>query len=570
MPPKGSKIVKKKNGGYTVEKIKEAIAALNDGMSLRAASKRFGVPRTTLLCKRKGKTPLECKKGPETVLKVEQENELVEWIQRFSELGFIATKNQIFDSVQILLNDSQAKSKFTNNRPGRHWYESFLKRHPDLLKNISQHSSISEIKNAGNLLERWHVKLKEFLISKGLNKCTSKQIFMIEETSFSYDIEEKKNFVIEETSFSNDMEEKKNFMIEETSSSSDIKEKKNFMVEETSFSSDIKEKKNIGKECVSALFAGNADGEILPPMVIFLNKTSSQAAQQNIPNDWLVHSCDKANITGDIFYKYVTGVFYPWLQKNNVSLPVTLYVNGHKSHFSLPLCKFCDNHDIEVVPFTAKISSKLQPLEYGFFHYLKSNWNETSKQWQNCKNTQLNEKNFISCLKECIASLDVVNNLQNAFRICGLYPLDYDLVDYKLILKHNASEKKVAHKNSKSPDQIDPENLSHFTFFEQNLDPEILSAFQELEFIGKWVGDVKHESLFYVWLQMKRLVYNQQGSEEIMDESDMDCLDFKEEVLSDCQLESLSEVTPQIIEEPKNFIFDSINCIQNSSENLWT
>lgn len=78
--------------------------------------------------------------GPDTILTEREESDLVEWMFKLSKTGFPVTKEQLLDSVQLLVKSSDTKSEhnFTNDRPGRHWYEEFLKRHPEIAVRMSQ------------------------------------------------------------------------------------------------------------------------------------------------------------------------------------------------------------------------------------------------------------------------------------------------------------------------------------------------------------------------------------------------------------------------------------------------
>lgn len=96
------------------------------------------VPRSTLQDKVKGRTTIEKKCGPETILTQEEENLLLAWLFRIAACEFPATKTMLFDSVQLLVKELNRPNNFTDGRPGRKWYELFLKRHQELAPRISQ------------------------------------------------------------------------------------------------------------------------------------------------------------------------------------------------------------------------------------------------------------------------------------------------------------------------------------------------------------------------------------------------------------------------------------------------
>lgn len=53
---------------YSQENLRNALQEIDRGMPTATASKQLGIPRTTLLYKKTGKYPRECRKGPSTNL----------------------------------------------------------------------------------------------------------------------------------------------------------------------------------------------------------------------------------------------------------------------------------------------------------------------------------------------------------------------------------------------------------------------------------------------------------------------------------------------------------------------
>jgi len=122
---------------YSQDDVTNAVDAVKKSMSLRVASKTFGVPYCTIYVKFKNIVPLMARKGPQTYLRTEEENNLVEWIFYLSERGFPVNKNQLLDSVRDIIVELKRETPFVNNRPGRHWYEAFLRR-PQLASRVAQ------------------------------------------------------------------------------------------------------------------------------------------------------------------------------------------------------------------------------------------------------------------------------------------------------------------------------------------------------------------------------------------------------------------------------------------------
>ncbi|KAG5880381.1 hypothetical protein JTB14_027288 [Gonioctena quinquepunctata] len=86
-----------------------ALGALERGIHVSAAAKEFNVPRITLLYKWKEKSPRECSMGPSTTLTAMEENILVQWIIAISKLHYPITKDQLLDSVEYIIKESNRK-----------------------------------------------------------------------------------------------------------------------------------------------------------------------------------------------------------------------------------------------------------------------------------------------------------------------------------------------------------------------------------------------------------------------------------------------------------------------------
>lgn len=53
------------------------------------------------------------------------------------------TKTELLDCVQKYVRKSAIKTLFFDDRPSRHWYEGFRRRHPELAVRKPQHLSLS-------------------------------------------------------------------------------------------------------------------------------------------------------------------------------------------------------------------------------------------------------------------------------------------------------------------------------------------------------------------------------------------------------------------------------------------
>ena len=136
---------------YTEDDMAKAIQLVNEGScSIYQAAKMCKVPRSTLDDKVKGKVPLKRKMGPPSILTAEEERNLVIWILELSRRGWPITKEQLLENVQCLIRELKRTNTFINDKPGRKWYDSFMKRNPRLSIRTAQNltpsrSSITEV-----------------------------------------------------------------------------------------------------------------------------------------------------------------------------------------------------------------------------------------------------------------------------------------------------------------------------------------------------------------------------------------------------------------------------------------
>lgn len=108
--------------------MKAAIQAVHGKLlSIRQASKKYNIPRSTLQRRTAGKYVFA---RLDTQLTVEEEKEMAAWAIDILKRGFLLSQSEIKDSVQMLLNERDRETKLNHNRPGQKWLRAFLNRHP--------------------------------------------------------------------------------------------------------------------------------------------------------------------------------------------------------------------------------------------------------------------------------------------------------------------------------------------------------------------------------------------------------------------------------------------------------
>ena len=153
---------------YSSSKLKDAINAVNNGQSsVLNASKTYNIPRTTLRNKLSGKSPLDYGKvGPECVLGSRVENMLENWLLECCRMGHPINQEGLCLSVKQLVEAEQMKVPFTDNIPGRKWFDCFMNRHPTIAKKKAEYLSKSRANVTPEFIRKWFsdvtAELKEF------------------------------------------------------------------------------------------------------------------------------------------------------------------------------------------------------------------------------------------------------------------------------------------------------------------------------------------------------------------------------------------------------------------------
>ena len=122
MPPK------KPHWVYTEDVVASAILDITDnGLSVRQAAEKWGVPRSTVSDRLRGQTALADQIQPEQHLIRNQEAKLTSWILRQESLGYAPSHSQIRACILAILQQQGRKPDIGRNRVSR-----FIQRHPEL------------------------------------------------------------------------------------------------------------------------------------------------------------------------------------------------------------------------------------------------------------------------------------------------------------------------------------------------------------------------------------------------------------------------------------------------------
>ena len=305
----------------------------SQNLSYRKAASMFHVPKSMLYLYDTGKIEVGAKQGPPTVLTAAEEERLVQYAVHMSRIGYGRTKEQILNVVQALVKEDGRPNPFTNDRPGKRWWELFKKCHPALTLRLPEHLQLSRARcYTLEVITAWFSDFELFLAEHNV-KDSPTQIWNADEAGFS-------------------------------------------LCPKSSRVISMKSDKNVygitgdSKDQITCLCVANAAGEVLPPMQIFPGEQFRYNPMANcVPGAYFGHSSN-GWINTQLFYGWLTNHF----AKKVLVRPVVLLVDGHTSHINVEVSKFCLENQILLYCLPSHSSHLLQPLDVGFFRSLKAAW----------------------------------------------------------------------------------------------------------------------------------------------------------------------------------------------------
>lgn len=224
------KYVKKVGGRaylqYSSESMDAALEAVRKKRySLREAARTYSIPYSTLHDTLNGRHLQTV--GGQTILTDAQEADLRETIKIVGEWGFPLTPASAKLLVKGFLDSNQIKTRFHNNNPGKDWFTSFMKRSHTLTTRWSENIKRNRAKVSHAVVNEYFDNLAETI-----RDVPPENIINFDETNFTDDPESKKVIV--------------------------RKGQKH-----------VENVLDHSKTSYSVMFAGAADGKVLPPYVVY-------------------------------------------------------------------------------------------------------------------------------------------------------------------------------------------------------------------------------------------------------------------------------------------------------------
>lgn len=243
---------------YTQEQIFSAVAEVRNGASASAVSRKYNIPRTTIIAKVTGKTPMTRKMGPAPRLGVDIEAMLAKWVMGLASQGFPITKYNLLTSAQQIAVEMGQAASFPNGKPGKKWLLLFLQRHPEIASRTPEKLSKVRAVITKQDVTNWFDEVSTYLEKSDFVDILNDpaRLFNADETAFMLCPKGEKVLGI-----------KGQRNVYEVHSGSD-------------------------KESLTVLNNVNAAGTIAPTMIVYPAKRLPQSIKLSIPLDWSIGRSD--------------------------------------------------------------------------------------------------------------------------------------------------------------------------------------------------------------------------------------------------------------------------------------
>lgn len=221
-----------------------------------------------------------------------------------------------------------------------------------------------------------------------------------------------------------------------------------------------------------------------------------------MPSEWAIGKSENGWMFQEIFFEYICNIFLPWVKKENISLPVIFFMDGHSSHVSLPLSKFCHKNGIELIALYPNATHVLQPMDVAVFHTMKTVWRQ---QLQNFRmqngGKQVDKAEFPKILRNVLPYV-TPKIIENGFKKCGLVPWDPNQVKLPSPSNNNP-------KTTHAPNNLELETF--LNLLEKQIGVEKVQAFKETN--ENWEGAIEDKSLYELWKKSNMKVNSKKNND---------------------------------------------------------
>ena len=373
---------------YNRQDLENAVKAVEAGDSIRQASVKYGIPRSTIGDRISGrfdiKEPVVHGRPPAIPFAVE--NKIVASVKMAAKMGVGLSRKQILTRTYILCKRIKMQTSYPNFKAGKDWWEGVKRRHPEItLRKPEKLSTVRARMLNPVVVENYFNDLERVISELGVSET---EIWNCDETGLNF--EHNPPRVVTERGA--------NSVVGKTSQKSS-----NLTI----------------MACV------NGGGSVMPPLVITKGKTVKslhgfKTSDAPVGTVWSFQ--EKGWITDEIGEKWFDDVF---LKHCGPKRPQLLIFDGHSSHETLAIIERAIGENIALLSLPPHCTHYLQPLDRSVFGPFKKSYNEHCSDFMSEHPLHVvNKWTFPSLLMKAWQCSFTEANIRSGFASCGICPVN--------------------------------------------------------------------------------------------------------------------------------------------------
>ncbi|XP_071847612.1 uncharacterized protein [Apostichopus japonicus] len=493
------KSTKIKRKMWDVANMEAALAVVRKKeMSIRQASRTFHVPLTTLSDRVSGRVSRDTP-GPDPVLTKAEESRLAEWILSMNNIGHGPTRVQICETVKQILDANKRPNPFIDNLPGRGWYASFLKRHPEVRESY-RNSTSPCTPTSRKKLDKWFKEYQETVSRLGIGD-KPHLIWNFGELILPLDPD------IEWA----------------TNPSSGLLQGEN--------ESSKRSRKNVPTLC-----AISAAGAVIPPSHL-LQKSSNHNWREAVPCTYhMQHS--SGQIDSHLFQLWLLCHFTEHAPNER---PILMLFDGHSSFVNKSTKASALDNEIEFLCLPPHLVR--QPIDGGLFNPLKIDWLRNVEDFKIAKmHKRIRVKHFPAIFKNTWEDSLRLSHFFDGFRKTGIFPQNREFVGP---VQKELGSNSVSHMCISNP-------LVSKTVILKALE-DAMPAIQVALFEKQYArGFQSNDPLYLTWKKLKLHssagARSEESSSESSSDSDEESSSEEEDDFEDGEIDAIAPLDSQKIE----------------------
>jgi hypothetical protein len=386
---------KRKNGNWSDSALRATIDAIDDGLPIRRASEKFGIPRATLHDWLYERT-ISRKRGKEGTLTASEEALIVQWICKRQDLGWPITNLDL--RLKVCEITQTRPTLFKDGIPGPGWLRWWKRRHPELTLRVPQGLETARTR----ALSRENVDsfYDNLEILYSLNSYPPDRIWNCDETGAQAGRDGGGMVIAKRGS--------------------------------RAVHTIIPDQ----REWLSCLVCINAAGSSIPSFYIFRGKRFRRNYIEHCEAGATMAMQGRAWMTAYLFSAWISHFIESVRELGGIS-PARRHLfilDGHNSHVTLEVVREARRAGLDLLTLPSHTSHALQPLDVTVFKPFKTHFREYRNFWTSRNMHQKASKETLAQwvslgLRKALS----VHNITKGFQTTGIFSLNRKAVDSKLM-----------------------------------------------------------------------------------------------------------------------------------------